>query len=440
MMPHAIRRVFVARRARIAASLAICAMGTAFVATALSAGLARTVASHMPGINPAVLSTFVVAMWVVGALAYTLSRARGEHQFAVQMSTYVLPGADLDHDLERLSHENPDDIARGMAHRLEVKSAALPLLAAGFILPVTALYLYQAARSGGWPPITDYEASLALHTKAFVGTAIAGAMAAVIMTRRFARVPVVTSVNFVLMLGLGVVALDGARWLAGIALLAGAAAVIVWRLRKERTLLETEDPAAGSELFTVRGMLRSIARTARTLREHLYASRRRRVIVSLIVLASGLSIFAFGRTTSEPRRATYAQVTPSTVQLETPVIAKSGSQYRVEHMGDGRLKIVVHLVDDQALDISFPGLASIPQTWAAKIDVRIVQYSAGLRVTGFPDEPGARTETLSAAQLDGTFSQTACDIAIHDLAMRVQTQVPGDYTMYVTPVLAPAGC
>ena len=86
MMPHAIRRVFVARRARIAASLAICATGAAFVTTALSASLAKVIASHMPGINPAVLSTFVVAMWVVGVVAYTLSRARGEHQFAVEMS------------------------------------------------------------------------------------------------------------------------------------------------------------------------------------------------------------------------------------------------------------------------------------------------------------------------------------------------------------------
>ncbi|NVB77320.1 MAG: hypothetical protein HOV81_02900 [Kofleriaceae bacterium] len=441
MMPHAIRRVFVARRARIAASLAICATGAVFVTTALSASFAKAIASHMPGINPAVLSTFVVAMWVIGALAFTLSRARGEHQFAVQMSKYVLPGEDLDHDLERLSHENPDDIARGMAHRLEVKSAALPLLAAGFILPMTALYIYQGIRAGGWPSITDYEASLVLHTKAFVGTAIAGVVSAVIMTRRFARLPAVAPVGAALALGLGIFAIEGTTWLAGIALLFATAAAIAWRLRKERRLLETEDPAAGSELFTIRGMLRSIASAARTVRKHAFATQHRRIFVwgtTALLVLFGFTMAQVRGDRNMPNKAA-ARVAPQ-VDLKTPVVMKSGSTYRIEHMGDGRLKISMTIVDSQPVDIAFPGVATIPPTWAAKLDVHITQYASSLRVTAFPDEDGARVETLSAAQVDATFSQAACDIAMHDLALQVQTQVPGEYTLYVTPVLAPAGC
>lgn len=440
MMPHAIRRVFVARRARIAASLAICAMGAVFVTTALSASLAKVIASHMPGINPAVLSTFVVSMWVVGVVAYTLSRARGEHQFAVQMSRYVLPGNDLDEDLERLSHENPDDIARGMAHRLEVRSAALPLLAAGFILPVTGLYLYQAARVGGWPSITDFEASLALHTKLFVGTAITGAIAAVIMTRKFARMPSVAPVGIGIAFALGVFAFEKASWLAGAALLVGAAAFIAWRLRKERALLETEDPAAGSELFTIRGMLRSIGSALQAVRTKITSTRNRKVAIGCVMAVTAVAMFATKDTKKRNLDMQAQMPLQSRVELKTSVVAESGSKYRVEHTGDGRLRITINIVDTQPVDISFPGLSSIPQTWNARIGVHLQQYASGLRVTGFPADPGAVTTTLAAAGLDTSFSQAACDIALHDLALRVQTQVPGEYTIIVAPVLEPAGC
>src|SRR4029079_15250802 len=111
--------------------------------------------------------------------------------------------------------------------------------------------------------------------------------------------------------------------------------------------------------------------------------------------------------------------------------------YRVEHTGDGRLKITIDIVDTQPVDISFPGLASIPQTWSARIGVHLQQYASGLRVTAFPDEPGAVTNTLASAQLAASFRQSACDITVHDLALRVQTQVPGEYTIVVAPLLEP---
>jgi hypothetical protein len=378
-------------------------------------------------------------MWVIGALAYTLSRARGEHQFAVQMSKYVLPGDDLDHDLERLSHENPDDIARGMAHRLEVKSAALPLFAAGFLLPATALYIYQGVHALGWPSITDYEASLALHTKTFVGSAIAGAVCAVIMTRRFARLPSVAPIGLALALGTGALALDGTTWVAGIALLVGAAAVIVWRLRKERTLLEAEDPAAGSELFTIRGVLTSIASAARATSKVLLSSKHRRAITLGVTSVAVLAGLAMTRSTTKQPAPTTQAAAPQ-VDLKTPIVMKSGSSYRIEQIADGRMVIKIQIVDNQPIDIAFPGISTIPQSWLARLDVHVVQYASGLRVTAFPDEPNSRTETLAAAQLDASFLQTACDLAIHDLALRVQAEVAGEYTIDVTPVLSPTGC
>ena len=75
----------------------------------------------MPGIQPAPLSTLLSGSWIIGLVAWAISRARVEHRFAVAMSKYVLPSNDLDHDVERLDHERPDDIARAMGHQLEVQ-------------------------------------------------------------------------------------------------------------------------------------------------------------------------------------------------------------------------------------------------------------------------------------------------------------------------------
>src|SRR5438445_8510835 len=142
MMPHAIRRVYVARRARSGAAIAVWLTGLALVATMLSPKLAAFLTRGMPGINPAVLSTGVIAMWVIGVVAYFVARARCEHHFAVEISKTVLPGQDLAHDVERLANERPDDVGRGMAHKLEVRSSAWPVAALAMLLPATVLYIH----------------------------------------------------------------------------------------------------------------------------------------------------------------------------------------------------------------------------------------------------------------------------------------------------------
>jgi hypothetical protein len=115
MMPHAIRRVFVARRARTAASVATALVGTALLVIAAKPAWAAYLAKGLPGINPAVLCTGIVAMWLVGLFTYFAARAVDEHRFAVAMSKLVMPGKDVNADVERLSHENPDQAAPDMA-------------------------------------------------------------------------------------------------------------------------------------------------------------------------------------------------------------------------------------------------------------------------------------------------------------------------------------
>jgi len=192
-MPHAVRRVVVARSARIAASMAITLGGVALIATAYSPGLATKIASMMPGIQPAPLSTLLSGSLLFGLVAWAISRARVEHRFAVEMSKYVLPSNDLDHDVERLDHEHPDELARAMGHRLEVKSAAWPILAAGVIVPATALWLGRLARTHAWPVMSEFEVGVAAHAKAFALIGFTSTINAITITHKALHQPTIAS-------------------------------------------------------------------------------------------------------------------------------------------------------------------------------------------------------------------------------------------------------
>jgi hypothetical protein len=445
-MPHAIRRVFVARRARIAASIAVCLTGTALIVTALSPSLARTIASGMPGLNPAVLSTLVIAMWVTGLVAYTWSRAMGEHAFLVEMSRTVMPTDNLDDDVERLAHEHPDEVARGMAHRLEVRSAALPIVAAGMLLPVTALYALYGVRAGGWPVIADFETSVAAHAGILTASAVAGVAAGIFMTKKLARVSALVPIAGAIAIVCGLAAVMIARWLAIPALLAGTMTLVVWRLGKERDLLDTDDPAAGSEVFTFRGFLREV----RTVLGKTRAVVRRATVKQLAVLAglafAAAGILAYATDSSDGAKATAASgpmMKPMTIR--EPVVAKSGSKYRMEPTGDGGLRIEITLADDQPLDVPFSGVAQIPHGWTARVNIILDAYEleGGLdpiTVTAFPGDLTAAPQGLDDSKRDVTFSQSACDTLGHSLGLRVQSPKPGTFTFVVRPVLEPAGC
>src|SRR5687767_10439963 len=219
MMPHAIRRVYVARRARTAASIVVALLGAAMLVTAATPSLTAYLAKGLPGINPAVLSTFIVAMWICGLFAYAAARAVDEHRFAVAMSRLVMPGKDVNEDLERLAHENPDQAARDMAHRLEVRSAALPVLAAGVLLPVTALYIGAAIKAGGWPVIAEFEALVAVQAKKLILCGVAGVVLAFALTRRATRLPLVAPLMFgTATLAAGVGALTSRFWIVPVAI------------------------------------------------------------------------------------------------------------------------------------------------------------------------------------------------------------------------------
>src|SRR5436309_3171984 len=81
--------------------------------------------------------------------------------------------------------------------------------------------------------------------------ALAGLVASVAMTRRAARLPIAAPFAAVAALA----AAAGSAiwwWLVGPAAIALTIALVVRRLRIERDRIQAEDPAAGSEMFTLR--------------------------------------------------------------------------------------------------------------------------------------------------------------------------------------------
>jgi hypothetical protein len=448
-MPHAVRRVVVARTARIAASMVATLSGVALIAAAYSPNLAGRMSSVMPGIQPAPLSTLLSGAWLLGLVAWAISRARVEHRFAVAMSKYVLPTNDLDHDVERLDHERPDDIARSMGHDLEVRSAAWVVLAAGVVLPATALWFARILRTRGWPVMSEFEASLALHAKALALIGVAGAFGAVMMTRKTLRQPFVAT----LALPFGVVA--GGLTVAGFVkqtpyawVVCGLAVVtfsIGWiarTLRKERALLEVEDPAAGSELFTIRGMIRQIRTSLATVKSSLGFVKRKYwlfggfvVAVSLIVSGIGLFVSTHHATAYPPPgqvQATLPQsqllplAPPSPSDAPTPYkVEREGNHFRVQATLDAKGELVVPMV----------GFATVPQNWEAALDISLV--SAG--PIGIVTEEG--TKYLSTANPETRILIEACSSARPLSVHLQQAHTPGaKVVLFVSPRLGVANC
>jgi hypothetical protein len=436
MMPHAIRRVWVARRARTASSLAIVLLGGAMLAIAAQPAWTQFLARGLPGINPAVLCTLVVAMWIVGVFAYFAARAVDEHRFAVAMSRLVMPGKDVNEDVERLSHENPDQAARDMAHRLEVRSAALPVLAAGVLLPVTALYLGAAYRAGGWPMIADFEASVAIHATKLLACAGVGGVLAIVMTKRAARLPVAAPAMMMCAMGIAGMAVATSLWLVPIALLAATVGLVVRRLRIERDLLQAEDPAAGAEIFTIRGFIRQLRTSASALVARVKQVRRRPMIIATAVSAAAiggvlLCIPAKPETVATQTTAAQIAVKPTAVTMTEP----SGSKSTVEPMGDGRIKITLDLVDDKPLFIpALAGMRNVPPMWMAGMKVQQVEGQR-LMLGTFND---VELQPLSIGSKLAT-SQSNCGMGELPLGLRFMGEA-GHYVIYVQPNLTPAGC
>jgi hypothetical protein len=436
MMPHAIRRVYIARRARAAASITIALLGAAMIAIALKPAWAVFLAQGLPGINPAVLCTVVVAMWIAGGFAYVAARALDEHRFAVAMSRFVMPGKDVNEDIERLAHEHPDQAARDMAHRLEVRSAALPVLAAGVLLPVTALFVGAAIRVGGWPAIASFEAMVATHAKMLALLGVGGAVTAILMTNRAMRLPSVAPLLGALAIVTAGLAVSISPWLVAVASVIGACALVVRRLRIERELLDAEDPAAGSEVFTIRGALRQLRASIAPVVARVRSIKPVWVLVIGLLTIAGVAAYKVVTTRHPapiPMHSSHAGIS-SSVPIRSTATMPTGSRFTVDTLPDGVLRIQLELIDDNPVDIpSLAAIASIPPQWAATM--RVQQFEGvGVQVSAF--DAGYQLVTIGN-ELD--LSAESCGVAARPFALRVKG-VAGRYVLHVKPTLKPAYC
>ena len=439
MMPHAIRRVYIARRARTAASVTIALVGTALLAIAMQPSWAQWIARGLPGINPAVLCTLVVAMWIVGMFAYVAARALDEHRFAVAMSRLVMPGSDVNEDIERLAHEHPDHLARDMAHRLEVRSAALPVLAAGVLLPVTALYIGAAIRAGGWPVIAEFEAMVALHAKKLAACAGVGGVLAIAMTKRTLRLPTGAPVMGLLALLTASAAFATTLWVVPVALLVAVVALVVRRLRIERALLEAEDPAAGGEVFTLRGLVRQLRVSLAPVVARVRSIRPVWVLVAgLLVIASVTAMKLVER--HAPARAPVATaVAPQAITHSGPApitdLGPTGSRFTIKDIEGGQVKIALDLVDDRPLVIpALAGLPEIPYGWYMTTRYTLVEGARLDAVTVTPYRFMSLTNGEAISE-----GQPSCNLGQSPYTLYVRG-APGHYELLVEPVLRPTRC
>lgn len=324
-MPEEIRRVFVARWARIGGALGASIAGCAGLAVALPQRLAPETGNAvlwfaellLPasfGNRPAVLATLAVGAWLAGAFAYLLGKALAERAFARHTSLSVRPTHDLYHDVERLSHVSPVTVAQTLALRVEGWSVALPIFALSLLVPSACVYLGQALQVGGYPTIGDFDDGLLRCADLFAWLALAGALSGVALrfglrrwtTARLGRATAgVAAAGVALAVAAAVVALPLAGSLLGLTLVA------VWalrRIRRERILLGVADSNVAAldgpvsqvvtRIFVVPVVAavtwpvwtiaaRRVARMVTTL-----IARRRRTALALAAFAAGAATFA----------------------------------------------------------------------------------------------------------------------------------------------------
>jgi hypothetical protein len=427
-MPHAVRRVFVTRSARIAAGLAACVGGLLMLLAAALPPVYRFFEGVLPGFNPAALSQLLLGTWLVAVITYALARSRSEHRFIVAMSKCVLPGEDLDHDIERLSHEHPDAIAKTMAQRLEVRSAALPVIAAAFLLPATAVYVIDAVREGGWPKQYEYHlAALGAWIAAFGALGIA---CGIVMTRRWARVPqaatIAGALACALAIGVPVAAVQlgtAPLWLIAPALVATAIAIVVRRLRVERALIDAVDPAAGSELFSLR-------RTLATLR----ATVPPRAIAGVLSFC-GLLLVGGDAVSVEPSPARGAKLTIATAPSVVAEITPAQPAVRLE-LPRHAARADVAIYGGTFSEIrGIAGLEQLPEGWKLTATVRLVEPAPGhvrVRALGF----GSAKHELDpeTGTMVSTVEITACG-ASAPVGLRVEPE--GTWTRQIALSIVP---
>jgi hypothetical protein len=253
------------------------------------------------------------------------------------------------------------------------------------------------------------------------------------MTKRVARLPVVAPIMMALALTPAVFAPLTTLWLVPIAMLLATVALVVRKLRVERDLLQAEDPAAGSEIFTIRGFIRQLRASLAPVVARARNVRPVWVLVTGMLVIAGFTSMRFFQHQSAPSTSLVAA--PVSTQQAVPDLGPSGSKWSVTPTNEGRLKLEIDLADERPIGIPMVGgLSHVPNGWSASITFD--------QVEGLPLQVGAiaaESTSLLAIESNAFVTIESCSMAQLPLGVRVQG-APGHYVLYIQPVLTPTSC
>jgi hypothetical protein len=269
------------------------------------------------------------------------------------------------------------------------------------------------------------------------------------MTRRAGRLPVIAPIAGTLGLIAAIVTIGlftrhatVGWWFAGASVLGIAAAYISRKLHVERTLIAAEDPAAGSELFTIRGFIRSLREAGSTAMTAVRRLPRYKWLraVALVALALGAVRFATRSHKSDEAAAAAPTMAMPHVSQVTP--KSFDAPYTWKHVGS-RIEIEVNL-DGSPVEIpSIAELDMVPHNWHALISVELGSMDANLSVGLLGADKVAPT-VLDSTNPRAVFAVDACTDEPQPLGLRVSSTMKIDHpqrvTLYVVPDLTAATC
>lgn len=197
-------------------------------------------------------------------------------------------------------------------------------------------------------------------------------------------------------------------------------------------MLETDDPAAGSEMFTWRAFMANVATTLEGIGAKLNKRQGRIALVAGVAAVATLGFMTGRRTHTAPPKP--APIAAQVMPQDLFVNKETGSSYKVTTEG-ATWRIDVRLANNLPFEIRFPGISEIPVGWRATIGLR-TEPAAGL----YLGRVDLTTDALmgNPAANAGGFSMGTCTAPL-PLGLKVMGE-PGTYVIYVTPQLGPEGC
>jgi hypothetical protein len=246
----------------------------------------------------------------------------------------------------------------------------MPVLAAALLGPATIAYIGLAIRVHGWPANRVIEHAMQSHAGSLVLAGVLGVVAmAAVLFRRMRAPTMSVPMGVVAVTAIIIAALTKSDVATAVAAIAGIIAINTRTLRIERAWIETDDPAAGTELFAL--IKRRLADARRLLVAHYRA-----VALAIVVLALGFTghVPTDVPLNSEPPTlaATFHRAIQPTVVVEpanqAAVPAPEPTPPHVRRLSYGVIEVEVTF---SGSDVTVPTGITIPPGWDSRVEAHV---------------------------------------------------------------------